>query len=61
MSEPIRNSNDDTGRFMRTLVAWEDEGNAEFDREHDVEPRPRFRTREDAYADQVGVAATGPL
>lgn len=38
MSEPIRNSNDDTGRFMRTLVAWEDEGNAEFDREHQITP-----------------------
>lgn len=61
MSEPIRNSNDDTGRFMRLMIEMEDEGNAEFDREHDVEPRPRFRTREDAYADQVSVPARGPL
>lgn len=33
----------------------------ELDRELETEPRPRFRSWEDAYADQVGVPARGPL
>lgn len=33
----------------------------ELDREPETEPRPRFRSWEAEYADQVGVAATGPL
>lgn len=33
----------------------------ELDREPETEPRPRFHTWEDEYADQVCVPARGPL
>lgn len=38
MRNQISNSNDDTGRFVRLMIEIEEEGNAEFDREHQIAP-----------------------